>query len=195
MPPPGFLRLIFSRDDYQWSIQAMIDAAKTANSPALPVEELEPNRSGQAFEELLASDRDGTLGKRQALFDSKGTLEIGCFGSELLLLNGRPERRWPIALFPRWQCDAAFDRWLDFLQRGYQITQIAGQPSGEIDIAEISKGERQNDFFLFRAAQRNDCNAAGEELAAQLRAAWAESGAAPDAEVRYRPITAPAVFK
>lgn len=191
----GFLRLIFCRDDYEATVQAMIDAAKAANSVALPVEELEPNTKGLAFEELLAADGNGSLGKRQPLFDSKSTLEIGCFGSELLRLNGRPERRWPTALFPRWQCDAAFGRWLGFLQRGYELTPEAGQPSVEIDIAEISKGERRNDFFLLSAARRNDCNAAGEELAAQLRAAWAESGAAPGVEVLYRPITVPAIFK
>lgn len=192
---PGFLRLIFSRDEYLASIRAMIEAAKAANSAALPVEELEPNRNGRAFEELLTADDGGMLGKRKALLNSKSTLEIGSFGSDLLLLNGRPERRWPTALFPRWQCDAAFDRWLGFLQRGYGLTPEAGQPSGEIDIAEISKGERQNDFFLLSAARRHDCNAAGEELVAQLRAAWARSDAAPDLEVLYRPITAPAVFK
>lgn len=192
---PGFLRLIFGRGDYLASIQAMIDAAKSADCAALPVEELEPNRRGLAFEELVAADASGNLGKRKALFDSKGTLEIGCFDCELLLLNGSPERRWPTATFPRWECDAAFDRWLAFIQRGYQITDNAGMLSGEIDIAEISKGERRNYFFLLCAARRNDCNAAGEELAAQLRTAWAESDAAPGVTVRYRPITAPAVFK
>lgn len=192
---PGFLRLIFGREAYQASIQTMIDAAKAAHSEALPVEELEPDKKGLAFEKLLAADSDGSLGKRQALFDSNSTLEIGCFGSDLLLLNGRPERRWPTALFPRWQCDAAFDRWLVFLRRGYGLARNSGQPSGEIDIDEITKGERRNDFFLLSAARRSDCNAAGEELAAQLRAAWAESGAAPGVEVRYRPIRAPAVFK
>jgi hypothetical protein len=191
----GFLRLIFGRDNYQASIQAMIDAAKTANSAVQPVEELEPNKKGLAFEELLAADGDGTLGKRRPLFSPGNTLEIGCFGSELLLLNGRPERRWPAVLFPRWQCDAAFDRWIGFLRRGYGLTPEAGQPSGEMDFAEISKGERLNDFFLLSAALRNDCNAAGEELAAQLRAAWIESGAAPGVRVLYLPITAQAIFK
>jgi len=192
----GFLRLVFRRADYEAAIRGMVDAAKAANVPELPVEELKPNCSkGEAYETLMALDFTTSISPEPVLPDST-ILEFGFKGSELCFVDGQAYPHWPERLFTRWEVHAAFKRWAAFVSRGYALQCYPDEvASGEIDILTIMQDERRNDFFLKSSAQREACDKAGKHLAACLRSAFAEGASAPDVEVRYRPCLLRAAFK
>lgn len=188
----GFVRLMFERETYEHDICAMLDAIRAAGSPELPVDELEPDGRGMAFERALALDC-AQLRMREPILPPNTLLEFGFSGSHLLAINGEPDRGWPVRLFPRWSVYACFQEWLRFACRGYALRYaLEGM---EADWSDFSTEAVWNDFFLLRESDRAACDRAGEALARSLKAAFDEGGAAPGVEVVYRPCACRAVLE
>ncbi len=104
----GYLRLIFKRQAYRASILDMVRAARAADGAPLPVEELEPDRRGDAWERLLELDRAETLWTPEPLLPPGSVLGVADDGR--LWLDGQPWRGCPPRLFTRWAVYEAYQR-------------------------------------------------------------------------------------
>ncbi len=191
----NYLRLVFERDQYEADVRSMVREARTAGSPELPVEDIDPKVNGYEFERMCALDCESPWVHEPVL--PPGTLfEFGFFGSELLMIDGTPKFRWPTWFFPRWAVNAGFNRWLRFARRGFALRYVLGigNEGAVPDLSRFSEGAEQNNFVLLHESERAACDRAGEELALLLKASFAEGETAPGVEVRYRPCRIPAVL-
>lgn len=181
----GFVRLVFERETYERDICAMLDVIRTAGSPELLVEELEPDSRGMALERALALDCL-QIGTREPILPTGTLLEFGFFGSNLLLINGKPDSGWPVRLFPRWSVHAAFRNWLECVSRGFALPLVLDETGSGLDLSPYAADPVKNDFFLLRESERAACDRAGEALVKSLKAAFNEGGAASGVDVVYR---------
>jgi hypothetical protein len=185
------LRLVFEREQYEADVRSMLREARAASSPDLPVEELEPDVQGLAFEQMCALDCEGQWTREPVL--SPGTIvEFGFFGSNVFMIDGNLEWRWPTRLFPRWTVNARFKQWIRFAHRGYALRYALGDDGAIADLSRFSGETEQNKFVLLHESERAACDRAGEELALLLKASFAEGETAPGVEVKYRPCDIPA---
>lgn len=187
------LCLVFERERYESDIRSMLREARAAGSPDLPVEELEPDVQGLAFEKMCALDCEGQW-VREPVLPPGTTVEFGFFGSELLTIDGNHEWRWPTRLFPRWAVSARFKQWIRFAYRGCALRYVLEDEGIVADLSRFSGKTEQNNFVLLRESERAACDRAGEELALLLNAAFAEGETAPGVEVRYRSCHIPALL-
>lgn len=187
LPDEGFLRLVFVRDEYEADIRAMlselrhrmttpVDPRTLANVhgldhllkeyPAMQTihtGEFEPNTGDGSLDWLLALDIDASC-QPQPLWLQGTLIEFGCFGADLMAVNGDPRKAsWPTSYFTRWQALAAFKAWLAFVQRG-------------------AKGS----FVLRDGSDVGQCHAAGRRLAQVLQQCFAEGVTTPGVSIRYR---------
>lgn len=176
----GFLRLVFRRDAYRESILGMLQAARSADGTELPVEALEPDHHGDAWERCMALDAASLSQIPEPVLPAGSQLEVAMSGANIFFLDGRPLAGWPTRLFTRWAVNAAFETWMSFVMRGFALAY------GEPAFRPVT-GVRRNDFFLLRADRRADFDQAGEVLAARLGASFAEGRTAPGVTVRFRP--------
>lgn len=189
----GFLRLVFNREEYETDIRAMLGDVRSAGSASLPVERLEPNFQGLAYERAMALRCD-EYWPREPVLRAGTLLEFGLFGPNLLLINGKPDLGWPIRLFTRWSALAAFKRWIGYVSRGYALRYEFGDDASGINLSWFTEPERRNDFFLLRETERTACDKAGAAFVRTLRACFAEGATAPGVKVRYRACRSPAVL-
>ena len=185
------LRLVFGREQYEADVRSMLRQARAAGSPDLPVEELEPDVQGLAFEKMCALDCDGQW-PREPILPPGTTVEFGFFGSGLLTIDGNHEWRWPTWLFPRWAVYARFKQWIRFAHRGYALRYALGKEGVVADLSRFSGEAERSNFVLLHESGRLACHRAGKELALVLKASFAEGETAPGVEVRYRPCDIPA---
>jgi len=105
---PGYLRLSFRREAYRESILGMLRAARDADSAGLPVEELEPDLPGGAWERWMALDPASLSPPTEPVLPAGSLLEVAT--ERLSHLDGRPLNVWLPRLFPRWAAYDAFKR-------------------------------------------------------------------------------------
>ena len=179
----GSVRRVFARQDYEAEVEAMLRAIRTAGSPGVPVEELEPDVDGMAFERAMALEAPAP---RRPVLPPGTALEFGFFGSSLFALDGKPDPNWPVHMFPRQAVYAAFQNWLRFVRRGFTL-KFAFDDNGEVpDLAAFTSEAVCNDFFLLRESERTACNRAGAELVSLLRQAFEENRTASGVVVTCR---------
>lgn len=188
-----FLRLVFKREEYEADISAMLRDIRDAGSANLPVEELEPNIQGEAYEQAMILRCDERW-PREPLLRAGTVLEFGLFGPNLLIIDGKPDLGWPVRLFTRWSALAAFKRWIGYVSRGHAIRYALGEDACDMNLPWFTDKERRNDFFLLREHERTACDEAGTVLASTLHACFSEGATAPGVEVRYQPCRNPAAF-
>mgnify|MGYP003598396477 CR=1 FL=1 len=81
--------------------------------------EFEPNTDGEVFAIALQSDLNAS-GHAEALWPKGTLIEFGCFGYDLLVVDGKPLTvDWPTKYFTRWRALAAFKTWLAFRACGH----------------------------------------------------------------------------
>ncbi len=188
----GFVRLVFSREAYEHDICAMLDAIRGAGSPELPVGELAPDVGGMALDRALALDCE-LFGTHEPIEPPGTLLEFGFFGSNLLLINGKPDSGWPVRLFPCWSVYAAFRNWLGFVSRGFAVAISLDDETAGMDFSASMADAVKNHFFLLRESERAACDLAGNDLASLMKAALNEGNAAPGVAVAYYSCICPAV--
>ncbi|MBK8752966.1 MAG: hypothetical protein IPL99_15630 [Candidatus Competibacteraceae bacterium] len=84
------------------------------------MEDLEPNMRGEAYEQAMAL-REDALWSREPVMPAGTVLEFGLSGSNLLVIDGKPDTVWPARLFTRWFAHAAFKQWISHVSRGYWV--------------------------------------------------------------------------
>lgn len=186
---PGYLRLVFSREEYEADVRAMLRAIRTETGAQPPVEDLEPDRrKGLAFEEAMAVDCERPW-VHQPVLPASTVVEFGFRGSELLTINGCASQWWPTNLFTRWAAYAAFEEWTRYITRRYALKPAAAEETGApVPLAWESMGS-SNDFVLRDESDRAACDRVGETLARLGRDGYAEWITAPGVEVGYRAYT------
>ncbi|HOW75379.1 MAG TPA: hypothetical protein P5102_02665 [Candidatus Competibacteraceae bacterium] len=189
----GFLRLVFKREEYEADLRTMLRDVRSAGSPDLSVEELDPGGCA-AYEWAMALHCDEPW-LQEPVLPAGTRLEFGLFGTDLLIIDGKPDRGWPVRLFTRWSAQAAFKQWIGYVTRGYAIRYELGEEEmSSLNLAWFSAPERRNNFFLLRESERADCDEAGAALVRTLQSCFAEGVTAPDVEVWYRACRSPAIL-
>lgn len=196
----GHIRLIFTRDEYESDIRAMLRDVQMASRATVPVEaprntyghpflvsnypdlrqlpigEVEPTVHGDLDLEEFAVLDAGAEWPRAPLFATGTVLEIGFFGHELQRLDGHVRHDWIGRWFTRWEVLAAFRRWIEYVSRRFALRWYG--------IQEAVCGD-PNEFVLLPAHDSDACHRAGEAFADALRRALSEAETAPGVTVRY----------
>lgn len=167
--------LEFDRPQYEQAICDMWQALQVATSDR-HVLHLQPGEDGTIVELQTAMGISETFARR-ALFAPGSTLELDLQVPGLHRLNGQTSQWWPYHLIPDHTCFAAFQAWVNYVDRGW-----AFKPSLQPSEA----------YFLHRESDRVDCDLAGAYFAALLQAAWAASMPPQLLEVRCLPCRIPA---
>jgi len=173
----GYVRLIFDRSQYEADLLRMVTLVRQENS-ALELDQVLPNDYGFT-EYLLALDGDIPFAAEPVL-PPGSHLEFRVEGAEFCWLDGKWRFDLPSGLFPRWEVNQAFKKWIDFVQRGFAI-EGAARP------LEASQ------FYLLDENCRAACDAAGNELARMLQKSFDESWPPSQITVSYSPCLLSAI--
>lgn len=198
----GFIRLIFSRQDYEADMRAMLREVQrtaqgnvavsclsgaydhdylVANYPKLEhigVDYFEPTRHGDLdWEEWVEKGADGTW-PRVPILPAGSRLEIGFFGEHLYRLDGQVQHDWLGRWFTRWTVLDAYRQWLEPVGRAFALPML-------IPDMKASAGVDPNVFVLFPGQDAELCHRAGEAFAAALRRSFLEGATAPEVTVCY----------
>lgn len=199
----GFVRLRFSREEYEADIRAMVrdlkergeatvavDAVKEIcdldymrqaypDAKSIQVGLFEPEMKGMELEKLLEIDPDAEF-EREPIFPRGADVELGYFdkgdGHEFVIVNGQVDRCWWGRYITRWQALAAFHSWLSFTCPGCVLPEGISRPAPE----------ERNRRFLLRESDRAPCHEAGRHLARVMQNCVDEGDSAPGVTVRYR---------
>lgn len=189
----GFLRLIFTRKEYEAEIRSMLRSIKIASSAGPAIETLDPDIDGDAYAQALALDSDG-IWEREPILPPGTSLEFSFKGVDIFSANGQRDGLWPSHLFPAWSVHAAFLRWMQFVHRGFALKYVCEELGIDADLSRFSRLHQQDCFFLLHESERRACDQAGEEFVRLLAAYFAIGDMAPGVNVAYRPCGLPAVL-
>ncbi|HNA28568.1 MAG TPA: hypothetical protein PLL19_03170 [Thiobacillaceae bacterium] len=206
----GFVRLVFRRPDYEADIRAMLREVGRVQGSSIPVAGLMEVRGqdflvenhpefrhvvADLFEPTVRGDYDGeALARldaeaewpREPLFPPGTRVEIGLFGGELCLVDGRASRLWIERWFTRWTVLDAYRQWGESFARAYALPKLypgMKAPTGVTD----------NEFVLLPGGDMKSCHRAGEAFKAALQRAFLEGSTAPGVSVGYRRLDLPGV--
>lgn len=202
----GFVRLIFSRNEYEADIRAMVrELQHVASTPIsiralaedldnlghlrshyseldlIRVDVLEPDGRGLAKDRLLELNSD-EYWPREPMWPFGTLIEIGFFlrgdGHELIRVTGELARphAWPGWHFTRWRVLNGFRAWLLGVRRAFALDSPHSLPPG------VGK----NEFVLQQESDRRPCHDAGRQFAAVMQTSLNEGESAPGVTVRYR---------
>ncbi len=199
----GFVRLVFQRPEYEADIRAMLREVRRTQGASIPVTDLvevrgqgflvenhpeirhvvadlfEPTVHGDFDGEAFAQLDDEAAWPREPLFPPGARVEIGYFGNELCLVDGRASRVWIERWFTRWAVLDAYRQWGETFVRAYALPRIYPGMKAPAGVAD-------NEFVLLPGRDMETCHRAGEAFAAALRHSLEEGCTAPDVSVRYR---------
>lgn len=198
----GFIRLLFSRRDYEADLRAMLrEIRRTAQEPvavsqlsgayngdvlvanypkleAIGVDCFEPARHGDRdWEGWVRMLADATW-PRVPVLPAGSRLEIGFFGEHLYRLDGRVQHGWLGRWFTRWAVLEAFRQWLEPAGRAFALPML--NPD-----MKAPEGVGPNTFVLLPGQDEAACHQAGEAFAVALQHAFREGSTAPDVSVSY----------
>jgi hypothetical protein len=198
----GFVRLIFRRPEYEADIRAMLREVRRVQGASIPVADLVEVRGQEflvenhpefrhvvadLFEPTVHGDSDGeALARldaeaewpREPLFPPGTRVEIGLFGAEQCLVDGRASRVWIERWFTRWAVLDAYRQWGESFVRAYALPWLYPGMKAPMGVAD-------NEFVLLPGGDMETCHCAGEAFAAALQRAFREGCTAPDVSVRY----------
>lgn len=189
----GFLRLIHDRREYEAEIRAMLRTIQAACTDELPVETLDPDVQGCAYEAALEIDSEATWGQEPVL-PACTLVEFSIQGADVHAIDGKRTRRWPNWLFPAWSVHAAFERWMGFVYSGSALPYVCEEQGIAADLARLVGPDRQNDYFLLRESDRLACDLAGKAFVRLLAEHYAASSRTVGVTFAYRPCQIPALL-
>ena len=172
----------------------MVDDLVTAGTADCPVVKVAPETDCDDIEQLARLCRQGPM-MREPILPTGTRLAFGIVGEHLLMIDGQPDRGWPSRLFTRWSAAAAFERWMSFVARGWVVKYQLGADAQRADTPACEHKDARNRFFLLRAADRADCDAAGEEFARILGTCLAEDETSSGVTISHSACRAPAALK
>ena len=201
----GFVRHVFSREEYEvdicdmieemqncgktpltiittpdkYGLKDLLDAYDVALDVPIALGMLEPSLHGDDLERLYELDTHFT-GEREPLWSTGTLVEFGFFvrhdGHDLMKVDGEfISDSWPEKYFTRWIALDAFREWLSFTHRAWGLSAHY--------VAPPLAGK--NEFVLLRETDRVLCHEAGMRLAAIVQFCLDEGSTAPDVTVRY----------
>lgn len=201
----GFIRLIFSRDEYELDIRNMVRELQRRGSAPVPVTaicdefykktlfdsfelhhdsitvgEIQPDRHGMTLEKILELDADEPW-EREPLWPQGTVIEFGFFrsdsGHELMIVDGICTlSTWPGSYFTRWCVHSAFERWMSFVKRVWSLGYFG---------LTASYSANANDFVLTNRQAEALCHEAGRRFAATMQDCLNEGETAPNVTVCY----------
>jgi len=174
----GFVRLIFDRAQYVTDLRHMVEEVQRENR-VLELDAVAGIGDYRFVEELLAFDFDAPI-VAEPILPLGSRLDFRLEGEEFCWINGKEFFGWPPRLFPCWEVNQKFKKWIEFVHRGFAI-KAAAQPM------------KTNHFYLLDEGCRAACDAVGCELASLLQKSIDESCNSPQVTVSYSPCLLPAI--